>query len=294
MILLVPRMKFRVFLTLFALAASSGLLPAASGPAATRAPISPDKVIVLFDGKTVKDLSQFYRWLGPLGRDNDPNQVFTVVDRVDGAPAIRVSGQDWGGIVTHQDYANYKLVLEFRWGSVTWGSRQDRARNSGILLHCVGEDGNYKQDFKGNWVSSIEYEILEGRMGDIILVGGFVRNSPDKIISRLTMTQSTERVWDPNGTPKDFVTGMGHLHWRHWDPEFKDVLGFRGRRDLDTPVGQWNLAEAIADGDKLVYFFNGEKVMEGTKAWPSHGRILFQSEGAEIFFRRIELHPLKK
>ena len=115
-----------------------------------------------------------------------------------------------------------------------------------------------------------------------------------QIISRLTMTQSTERIWDPNRTPKEFKTGMGHLHWRYWDPEFKDVLGFRGPRDLDKPVGQWNLAEAIADGDKLVYYFNGEKVMEGTKAWPSHGRILFQSEGAEIFFRRIELHPLKK
>jgi hypothetical protein len=287
-------MKFRAFLALFALVASGGLLVAASSPATATAPIVPDKVIVLFDGKTVKDLSQFYRWLGPLGKDNDPNQVFTVVDRVDGAPAIRVSGQDWGGIVTPQDYANYKLVVEFRWGSITWGSRQDRARNSGILLHCVGEDGNYKQDFKGHWVSSIEYEILEGRMGDIILVGGFVRNSTEKIVSRLTMTQSTERIWDPNGTPKDFVTGMGHLHWRYWDPEFKDVLGFRGPRDLDKPVGQWNLAEAIADGDKLVYYFNGEKVMEGTKAWPSHGRILFQSEGAEIFFRRIELHPLKK
>lgn len=262
--------------------------------AAVSAPVVPDKVIVLYDGKTVKDLSQFYKWLGPLGRDNDPNQVFTIVDRIDGAPAIRVSGQDWGGITTRQEYANYKLVLEFRWGSVTWGSRQDRARNSGILLHCIGEDGNYKNDFKGHWVSSVEYEILEGRMGDIILVGGFQRGSTEKILPRLTMTQTTERIWDPNGKPKDFIPGMGHLHWQHWDPEWKDVLNFRGRRDIDKPHGQWNLAEAIADGDKLVYYYNGVKVMEGTKVWPSSGRILFQSEGAEIFFRRIELHPLKK
>jgi hypothetical protein len=75
------------------------------------APVVPDKVIVLYDGKTVKDLSQFYRWLGPLGKDNDPNQVFTVVDRVDGAPAIRVSGQDWGGIVTRQAWPSHGRLL---------------------------------------------------------------------------------------------------------------------------------------------------------------------------------------
>jgi hypothetical protein len=270
------------------------LLQAATTPTPSATPVIPDKTVVLYDGKTVKDLSAFYRWLGPLGKDNDPNHVFTIVDRVDGAPAIRVSGQDWGGIVTKQEFANYKLVLEFRWGAVTWGSRQDRARNSGILLHCLGEDGNYKDDFKGHWVSSVEYEILEGRMGDIILVGGFVRDGKEKIMPRLTMTQSTERIWDPNGTPKEFRPGMGHLHWQHWDPNWKDVFEFRGPRDLDKPTGQWNLVEAIADGDKLVYFFNGTKVMEGTKVWPSQGRIMFQSEGAEIFFRRIELQPLKK
>ena len=257
-------------------------------------PIVPTQPIVLFNGKEVADLSRFYTWLGAHGKNKDPNRVFTVVDHIDGGRAIRVSGQDWGGIETPDSYANYRLVLEFRWGAVTWGSRKDRARNSGILLHCVSEDGNYKQDFKGDWVSSIEYEVLEGRMGDIILVGGFVRGSAEKILPRATMTQTVERIWDPRGTPKEFKPGMGHLHWQHWDPNWKDVLGFRGPRDLDKPLGEWNLAEAIADGDRLIYFFNGQKVMEVSNVWPSAGRILFQSEGAEIFFRRIELHPLKK
>jgi hypothetical protein len=262
--------------------------------AAEPPPITPTKPIVFYNGKDVNDLSRFYRWLGPLGRDNDPHRVFTIVDQIDGAPAIRVSGEDWGGLETPDAYANYKLQLEFRWGNVTWGSRKDRARNAGILLHCVGEDGNYKQDFQGHWVSSIEYEILEGRMGDIILVGGFQRGTSEKIMPRLTMTQSVERIWDPNGKPKDFTSGMGHLHWQNWDPAWKDEFGFRGQRDVDKPVGQWNLVEIIAEGDRLDYFLNGVKIMAATKVWPSHGRLLFQSEGAEIFFRRIELLPLAK
>lgn len=262
--------------------------------AAEPAPITPTKPIVFYNGTDVNDLSRFYKWLGPLGRDNDPHQVFTIVDQIDGAPAIRVSGQDWGGLETPDAYANYKLVLEFRWGNLSWGSRKASARNSGILLHCVGEDGNYKPDFQGHWVSSIEYEILEGRMGDIILVGGAVRGSKDKILPHLTMTQTKERIWDPNGTPKNFTPGMGHLHWRYWDEGWKDVFAFRGARDVDQPVGQWNRVEVIAEGDHLVYFMNGEKVMEATNVWPTSGRLLFQSEGAEIFFRRIELQPLGK
>jgi hypothetical protein len=274
-----------------------GLLAALGGPtapatAAEPAPITPKKTVVLYDGKAANDLSPFYVWLGPLGRDNDPHRVFTIVDQIDGAPAIRSSGQDYGGIETRESYANYRLVLEYRWGNVAWGPRKDRARNSGVLIHCVGEDGNYKDDFKGPWVSSIEYEILEGRTGDIILVGGFVRGSKEKILPRLTMTQTTERIWDPKGTAKEHRPG-GHLHWQNWDPDWKDVFGFRGRRDVDKPLGQWNVAEVIADGDRLTYFLNGVKVMEGTKGLPQTGRLMFQSEGAEIFFRKIELHPLK-
>jgi len=32
---------------------------------------------------------------------------------------------------------------------------------------------------------------------------------------------------------------------------------------------------------------------EGTDAFPASGKILVQSEGAEVFFRDIKLYPLK-
>jgi hypothetical protein len=38
---------------------------------------------------------------------------------------------------------------------------------------------------------------------------------------------------------------------------------------------------------------NGKLINEGTDAFPVSGKILFQSEGAEVFFRNMELHPLK-
>jgi hypothetical protein len=38
---------------------------------------------------------------------------------------------------------------------------------------------------------------------------------------------------------------------------------------------------------------NGKLANEGMDAFPASGKILFQSEGAEVFFRNIKIYPLK-
>ena len=278
-------------LAIYALLLGSALPLAAarhnSGP-----PLAPKQPIILFDGKTVTDLSRFYTWLKDHAYE-DPNRVFTVVDRIDGAPAIRISGQDWGGIVTPDSYRRYKLVVEFRWGALAWGNRMDRARNSGILLHCQGPDGNRAADMSGPWIVSIECEILEGRTGDAILVAGYDAAGKERWLPRARMrTKPGDSYWDPHGEPREFVAGKGHLHWFGRDRQWKDVFGFRGPQDLEKPVGEWNRVEVVVDGGHLIHFVNGVKVLEMTDASLEHGRLLFQSEGAEIFYRRIEIHPL--
>jgi hypothetical protein len=251
--------------------------------------IVPDKPILLFNGK---DLTGFYSWTTEYGR-LDPNHVFTVVDQVDGAPAIRSSGQNYGGIITNERYANYRLLVEFRWGTITWGKRANKTRDSGILLHCQGEDGNASALFRSPWTSSVEFQIIEGGTGDVILVNGFVPGKSEKLTPKLTFTaQPGKRIWDPKGTPTEFSNGR--IDWWGRDPGWKDELGFRGKQDVEKPVGEWNALEAICDGGNITYFVNGVKVMEGTNGSYKDGRLLFQSEGAEIFFRKIELHPLKR
>jgi hypothetical protein len=256
------------------------------------APITPRETIVLFDGKTHADLSPFYTWLADSAHE-DPDRVFTVVDQIDGAPAIRASGQHWGGFTTKANYANYKLVCEFRWGTLTWGSRKDRARDSGILIHGEGEDGNAAKQFNSPWLRSIEFQIIEGGTGDIILVNGFDRGVDKPIAPTLTTSvQANGKQWDPAGKLTEF--NKGRIDWQHRDPDWKDVLGFRGAKDVEKPTGQWNHLEAIVDGGNVTYFVNGVKVNEGRNSNFTSGKLLFQSEGAEIFFRNIELQPLKK
>ncbi len=40
-------------------------------------------------------------------------------------------------------------------------------------------------------------------------------------------------------------------------------------------------------------YVNGKLANEGTDAFPASGKILFQSEGAEVYFRNMKLYPLK-
>lgn len=268
----------------------AALAPAAIAASTTgTSAIVPSEPISLFNGE---DLAAFYTWIPETGR-SDPDGVFTVVDQIDGAPAIRISGQHWGGLVTRDDYANYKLVAEFRWGPITWNPRKDKARDSGILLHGQGEDGNAKPTFRSPWLRSVEYQIIEGGTGDIILIGGYQPGEGEIVATPLTVpVRPGSRIWSPTGTPTRFEGGR--INWEHRDLSWQDVLGFRGSRDVERPVGEWNLIEVICDGDKFEYFLNGVKVNEGRNSSLTSGRLLFQSEGAELFFRRIELQPLPR
>lgn len=286
------KVNISVFFGCLALTFALSPLLVVRAVAAESPAITPKETIVLFDGKTRCDLSAFYTWLPKFGRE-DPDRVFTVVDQIDGAPAIRSSGQHWGGFVTKENYTNYKLVCEFRWGLVTWAPRANKTRDGGILLHCQGEDGNAAKDFKSPWIRSVEYQIIEGGTGDIILVNGFDRGSTQPIAPTLTATMAADgKNWQPNGKPTEFT--KGRINWQYRDPTWKDELGFRGAKDVEKAIGEWNLIEAICSEGDVTYYLNGVKVNEGRNGAFKAGKLLFQSEGAEIFFRRIELQPLPR
>ena len=75
---------------------------------------------------------------------------------------------------------------------------------------------------------------------------------------------------------------------------WKDEKGFRGPHEIERPAGQWNRMEVLCAGDKITNVLNGKVVNHGTNSSHTKGKILFQSEGAEVFFRTIELLPLKR
>jgi hypothetical protein len=229
-----------------------------------------DGAVQLFNGK---DLSGFYTYLKPHGKNADPNKVFTVADGV-----IRVSGQDFGYFATEKEYENYHLTVEFKWGQETHEPRKGKARDSGLLFHMVGEDKV--------WPKSHEYQIMEGMTGELILVDGATVDFDESFRDRLRNKNGVS----PDG--KRIKSGGVKFFGR--TAEWKDVLGYRGANDVEKPVGEWNVLELICDGGSYTYLANGKQVLKCTGADPAKGRIILQSEGAELFFRKVELRPLKK
>jgi hypothetical protein len=152
-------------------------------------------------------------------------------------------------------------------------------------MHSQGEDGGSE----GIWMHSIECQIIEGGTGDFIVVGDGSNQF------QITSTVSSEKqgmsfVFQPDGQPQTIQ--KGRINWWGRDPEWKDVLGFRGKNDIEKPVGEWNTLECIALNGQITIFLNGTLVNKATDVNPDKGRIQIQSEGAEIFFRRVELTPL--
>jgi len=248
------------------------------------------KTIQLFNGK---DLTHFYTWLVDY-KYEDPHKVFTV-DTVDGAPAIRVSGLHYGAFITRQEFSNYRLSAEYSWGSATYGGRKGRSRDSGILLHCQGPDGNTSPDFNGPWMLSQECQVIQGGTGDFILVAGTTKDGT-RVTPKLTATVSKDRDGETIYDPKGKLTELqgGRINWWGRDPDWADVIDFRGKQDVETPGHGWTKVEVICDGDSITNIVNGQVVNKGTKSSLTSGKIIFQSEGAEIYYRNISITPLDK
>lgn len=256
--------------------------PASPGPRDVA--VSPtDGPIKLFNGRNMEG---FYTWI----RDetySDPNKVFTVKDGM-----IHISGNGYGGMITNKSYRDYHLIVEFKWGEKTWGNRVDRTRDSGLLLHCWGPNGGYSN----TWMASIEAQIIEGGVGDILVLSGTDPDTgqvlPTLLTAEITKDRDGEKVWKKGG--ERTTISSGRINWFGRDVDWADTIGFRGRDDVESPLGEWTRMEVIADGGHLLYKVNGVIVNEAFEAKPDFGRLLLQTEQAEMFVRRFELWPLGK
>ncbi len=215
-------------------------------------------------------------YLEPIGRNRDPLKVFAV-ETVDGRPAIHVSGQGFGVITTPGVFADFHLRLQVKWGDRKWGAKLNAPRDCGLLYFCHGEPGFDHE----TWPRSIEFQIQEHDMGDLFALG-----------AQITVPARPEgRRWryDPTGAPTLFVQ--------------KPPVGNRCVKLLDAekPKGEWNTLELICLGDDSLHIVNGKVVMrlhhaqrlDGAGPAPlTSGQISLQTEGAEVYYRDVEIRPI--
>lgn len=106
------------------------------------------------------------------------------------------------------------------------------------------------------WPPSVECQIQEGDVGDFWLLG-----------------YSTIQV-----------DGKQNAPYRHTQVVKK--------KDAEKPYGAWNTVEVISFNGKCVHIVNGQVVNYGENASLVGGRILLQSEYAEVYYRNISLREL--
>ncbi len=212
-------------------------------------------------------------YLEPIGKGRDPLKVFTV-ETVDGQPAIHVSGQGFGTITPSETFTNYHLRLQVKWGERRWATRTNAVRDAGLLYHCHGELGA----MSGSWPRSVEFQIQEQDMGDLYPIGTAISVNVHQVKTNLW-------AYDPKGAPRTFDKNRRCVK-----------MG-----DAEKPRGEWNTLDLFCFNGDSVHIVNGQVMMrlhnaqrvDGAEPAPlSSGTISLQTEGAEVFYRAVEIQPI--
>lgn len=216
----------------------------------------------------------------PIGLHKDPLKVFSVID-LDGEEVIKITGEIYAGLVTKENFENYHLIWEFKWGDKKWEPRLNAKRNSGILYHSVGD----YTDFWNVWMTSLECEVQQTDCGDFITIGSVKAQSP-------AVKKDGKYYFTPGAELKDFSWGEGFdagRCFKNGDPEKKH--------------GKWNTMELICYDDIAIHVLNGKVVMmirngqtniNGDWEVMKSGKIQIQSEGAELYYKNINIKSINE
>jgi len=216
----------------------------------------------------------------PIGLNTDPAKVFSVVG-LGNENVIRISGENFGGISTTDEFENYHLQLQFRWGELKWAPRKKAKKDSGLMYDAVGPhgaDGGY-------WMRSHEFQIEEGDCGDYWACAGAISDVRAKRI------RENEYVYDETGDLTTFSTKS---------PSGRYCIKYP---DAEKPSGEWNTLDLYCLGSTSIHVVNGVVVMvlhnsrqiEGTNDTPLiKGKIQIQSEGSEVYYRNIKICSIDK
>jgi hypothetical protein len=222
----------------------------------------------------------------PRGLNHDPDKVFSIAE-IDGAPAVRISGETIGALTTKEEFEDFHLRVEFKWGELTWPPRKGLPKDSGILYYSIGPPGAGS----GGWMKSVESNVMEDDYGSFWSVAG-------TIVDIEIGDQKLAYAEEPQGRAYPTYEKGGRL--KTAGPDGGD--GVRPSPIIKTRPGQWHTAEVLAHGGHSIHVFDGVVTMvlrnarhkvSGKIVPLTKGRIQLQSEWAEVYYRKLEVRPLK-
>jgi hypothetical protein len=230
-----------------------------------------------YDGKLPKDENGVL--IEPVGYNKNESNVFSIIEEK-GEPVLKISGEIYGCVYTKQEYENYHLKLQVKWGKRKDDPRKDKLRDSGILYHSTGEAG---VDYWRAWMLSQEFQIMEGHMGDYWNIA----NSAIDIRAYLSEGEMNSVA---NAKQPFLSFGSGSDN------------GFCLRSENhESPEGEWTTIELITFDGKSLHIVNGHVVMvlknsryvkDGKAILLTKGKIQLQSEASEVFYKNILIKKL--
>ncbi len=164
-------------------------------------------------------------------------------------------------------------------------------------VHVTGKEFGYliSQEIFDNFHLKFEYKWGEDKWPPRLKDprdAGVIYHVPDGTV---------HKIW-PRGIECQIQEGDTGDFWLI-DSTVIDHQGYRTHRnrkyvraiksvDAEHESGEWNTVEVISNDGKLVHLVNGKLVNVGTKANRRRGKILFQSEGSEIYYRKMQIKRL--
>lgn len=211
----------------------------------------------------------------PIGLNKDPLNLFSVVEE-EGENVLRISGKINASIATLQEFENYHLTVDLKWGDEIFTTR-----NSGLLYHSYGDYGVGL----GVWMSAHELQLWTGNIGDSYRMGKSYCEIPmqKNADGKYVYTKDAEKIPSIPDTDTRIVAKNA---------------------DYEKPIGEWNTIELYCVGTTSVHVVNGNvnminynsgKYLGEENVEPlSKGKIQFQSEGGELFLKNIKIKPIKE
>lgn len=224
---------------------------------------------------------------------NDPLEVFSVVE-LENKSVIRISGQVIGGLVLADSLSNYHLRLKFKWGNIKWNWMEDRPKDGGILYH-QGEGVRHEfqiheGDVGSYWARKVELDIPARYTNKIPEA---IHHAKPFLLPLVNTLHDSMLIFDPNASLHHFDGKGGPKDWQI-------VIA---NPYNENAHGEWNTLELICWENHAVHMVNGKVNLillnsfyrKGENLIPiTSGRLVLQSEGAEIFFKDIQAKNLNK
>ncbi len=164
----------------------------------------------------------------------------------------------------NKKYSKYILRFEYKWGGKIVNNFNEWQYDAGVYYHVID---------KNIWPTGIEYQIRYDHTKNRNHTGDLIR---------------------PGGTNYDWYCDEETESYRHPNEGGK-LYTQKGWMHLAAPTskyngdnGKWNKCEIIVMGDQYaIHKLNGVVVNMAFNLTPGEGIIGFQSETAEIYYRKI-------